>query len=271
MRPTWLIEAGVYGGELTPVLAAVRRQGRAAEVVVHRTLQLGGVRLPDDACVIGYGTFPFAQQILQTRRWTPGAWASADRLDCAAYYPHFGRHLLNGDAAVLPVAVALGRRDELFAQFGRAGEVFVRPTTAGKLFVGRCVDLNAFADAVAPARHVSDAAVVVAQPRVIGREWRLLVVDGRIVAASQYAADGDRAVDAGCPAAVRAFAEAVLSDVSWRPDPVFMLDVCESADDLRVVELNSFSGSWLYACDPADSVAAVSTAATDAWATARAG
>ena len=42
------------------------------------------------------------------------------------------------------------------------------------------------------------------------------------------------------PGAVGAFAATLLKAVPWRPDDLFMLDVCESAGDLFVLELNSF-------------------------------
>jgi hypothetical protein len=48
---------------------------------------------------------------------------------------------------------------------------------------------------------------------------------------------------------VQAFAEAMLAEVRWRPDPIFMMDVAESEDRLWLVELNGFSCSSLYACD----------------------
>ncbi|HEY7327971.1 MAG TPA: hypothetical protein VH592_10040 [Gemmataceae bacterium] len=80
MRPVWLIEAGVYGAEADPLLAEIRRQGMAATLVSHQTLQkesnlsVPGQRLADGDCVLGYGTFPFARQIQLHRRWLPGAW-----------------------------------------------------------------------------------------------------------------------------------------------------------------------------------------------------
>src|SRR5436305_1417862 len=74
--------------------------------------------------------------------------------------------------------------------------------------------------------------VVVAEPRPVGREWRLVIADGVVVGAGQYMADGDIETDPGCPAAVRAFADAALAAVAWRPDEVFMFDVCESDGEL---------------------------------------
>ncbi len=77
----------------------------------------------------------------------------------------------------------------------------------------------------------------------------LVVAGDEMIAASQYAEHGAKSVAAGCPDAALKFVRNVLAAVKWRPDELFMLDVCEAEDGLRLVELNSFSCSWLYACD----------------------
>ena len=59
----------------------------------------------------------------------------------------------------------------------------------------------------------------------------------------------------------------MLTEVGWRPDPAFVLDVCESAGRLHLVELNSFSGSWLYQCDLSAVVAAAGERARRLWQT----
>ena len=80
---------------------------------------------------------------------------------------------------------------------------------------------------------------------------------------------GERAIAPGCPLEVPDFAESMLAEVRWRPDPVFMLDVCESAGRLCLVELNSFSGSWLYRCELPTVVAEASALAERTWEQAR--
>lgn len=133
MLPMWLIEAGVYGDEALPLLDEVRRQGMAAEVVPHQSLRkgsapvVGGQPLVPEGCVLAYGTFPFAQQILLHHRWLPGAWCSAENLDCARYFAYFGRYLLNQHYAIMPGVEAIRQRDWLFSVFGRDERVFARP------------------------------------------------------------------------------------------------------------------------------------------------
>jgi hypothetical protein len=255
MQPTWLIEAGVYGTEAEPLLAEIRRQGMIAEVVPHQSIRKGseltsaGQLLSEGDCVIGYGTFPFARQIQVHRRWTPGAWCDPVNLDCSTYFGYFGQFLLNQHYAILPGVEAIRQRDWLFEVFGSEGEVFARPAGCHKLFTGRCIAQEDFQSALSPTRYDPATLVVVAAPREIGLEWRLVVAENRVIAASQYAEQGTKSIAAGCPAEVQAFAEAMLAEVRWRPDPLFMMDLCESNGRLWLVELNGFSCSWLYQCD----------------------
>jgi hypothetical protein len=271
MKPVWLIEAGVYGPEADPLLAEIRQQGMVAEVVPFNALQKGqslvvsGQSLSEDACVLGYGTFPFARQIQLHHRWLPGAWASPEDLDCTAYFAHLGKFLLNQPYAILPGMEAIRQQDWLFEIFGRGDAVFVRPSGCHKLFTGRLISKNGFATGLAPTRYDPATLVGVAAPKDIQREWRLVVVGDRIIAASQYAEEGRKALKTGCSEAVREFVEAMLREVRWRPDPVFMMDVCEVDGKFWLVELNGFSCSWLYQCDLTAVVTQVSELAESAW------
>ena len=62
-----------------------------------------------------------------------------------------------------------------------------------------------------------------------------------------------------------------LNAVSWRPDPIFMIDVCESDGRFCLVELNGFSCSWLYQCDLPEVVGRASELAVRQWASSREG
>jgi hypothetical protein len=166
---------------------------------------------------------------------------------------------------MMPGVEAIRQRDWLFSVLGRDDEVFARPTGCHKLFVGRRVGREAFAGILSPTRYDPSTAVLIAGPREIGREWRLVVMGDRVVSGGQYALNGQRAIGPDLPREVTTFAESMLSEVRWRPDPVFMLDVCESEGRLWLVELNSFSGSWLYQCDLNAVVAGAADVARRGW------
>jgi hypothetical protein len=249
--PTWLLESGVYGDEIEPLAAEIRRQGFDCRFVTYREIVKGSAPLPPGSCAITYGTYPTVRHAMLKRGWTPGGWCSPDKLDCEAYYPHFAAFLLNTRSEILTGVSAIREKDRLFRTFGEGGRVFARPTSVHKLFVGRLVAESDFEAALAPTRYDPETKVVIAQPRELGREWRMIAAGDEVVAASRYAERGARSVATGCPDAVSAFARELLGAVKWRPDALFVLDVGETEDGLRLVELNSFSCSWVYACDPA--------------------
>ncbi len=106
---------------------------------------------------------------------------------------------------------------------------------------------------------------MISTPKIIGREWRLVIAIDEVVASSQYRDNGTIAILPSCPDEVHQFATDILANVRWRPDKLFMMDVCESDGKLCLLELNSFSCSGLYACDLAAVIHAASLAAESEW------
>ena len=270
-RPTWLIEANVYGVDSQALQDEIRHQGMTVQVVKPnvgapppRDL-LGAEQLSPDGCVVFLGTLPVMEHIQRTKRWRPGGWCSFDKLSCSTYYSYFGPFLLNQNYTLLPCSEVIRHAKRLGSEFGKEGMVFIRPDTVRKIFKGAVVSAHALEQALASARYDPTQLVLVAEPQEVVREWRLVVANGEVVAASQYYEGGKVARSAGCPSEVRAFAERALSSVSWRPDPLFVLDVCESQDELRLVELNSFSCSGLYECDKAAVISAAAECASKTW------
>lgn len=267
IQPVWIIEAGVFGPNSERLREAVTRQGLECYVVSEHTLAgnlellRSGNALTHAECVICCSSFPMAHFVQENREWVPGSWCSFGNLSCSTYYAYFGKYLLNDHYTILPGGEALRQQDFLYEVFGQSGEVFIRPNTVEKLFVGQCLRQDTFATALESVRYTPTELVVVAAKQPILREWRLVVIDSRVVAASQYYANGELAVVPGCPDEVQTFAEEMLQNVQWRPDPAFMLDICESNARLWLLEMNSFSCSGLYGCDLDAVVEAASTMA----------
>lgn len=255
MKPTWLIEANIEGLPSEALQSEIRRQGMDVYVVkpfLHASKPgdiLGAESIPIDALVVFTGTLTLMRYIQQTRRWRPGGWCTFDNLACSTYYAHFGPYLLNRNYAFLPIVEAIRRQDDLFASYGHNDIIFVRPDSVDKSFSGKLIDRNAFASFLTPYAIDPALLVMVAEPLPVGYEWRLFIRHGQVMASSQYRLDGETNVAKNVPHAVISHAEQVLSSITWRPDPLFVMDVCESNDDLRIVELNSFSCSGQCAID----------------------
>jgi hypothetical protein len=272
MKPTWLVERGVYRNHAVAFKAEVERQGMVCAEVDYRPGKkppddiLGCPAIDDQACVVLWGTLPLMQQIQLHHRWVPGGWCEIENLACSTYYAHFRPFLLNSNCQMLPGVEAIRLQEQLFAEFGPEDEVFVRPSSVHKLFTGTVAYKDDFADAIAPSRYDPATLVLVSTPKTIGKEWRVVIAGDEAVAASQYRDYGAIVVAAGCPPEVSQFVSDVLQQVRWRPDSLFMLDVCESDDQLFVLELNSFSCSGLYACDLPAVIRAASEIAERQWA-----
>jgi hypothetical protein len=160
---------------------------------------------------------------------------------------------LNTDWDILPA-------DQLVASPPDYDPIFVRPDSPLKPFSGRVLKREQLTLAALDfGFYFDDPAlpVVVAPVRQVMREWRYVVVDGRLVAGSAYAADGRRALPDEPTGAPWSFAEKIASTME-APEIVYVLDVCESDGDLRLLELNPFSGADLYACDADNVVQSVS-------------
>lgn len=270
MVPVWLFEVDVFGRSMEPMKVEARQQGMGWGLVQPRPFLAGqapdvsGIRLTDQDCVIFSGTFPLMRHIQLHRKWSPGGWCTAENLDCRAYYPAFGQHLLNHANVVLSMDDALAGAGGLFARFGREGRVFARPVGVQKTFTGRCMEPDDFSRALESSRYTREP-VLIASPREVEREWRVVVARGRFVAASQYMQEGRYAESPGCPREVRDYVGRILAEVPYRPDPIYTMDICVSEGGLHVLELNSFSCSGLYQCDAAAVVAEVKALAVEAW------
>ncbi|MCB9615233.1 MAG: ATP-grasp domain-containing protein [Sandaracinus sp.] len=100
---------------------------------------------------------------------------------------------------------------------------------------------------LAPVHPLLDADLALCPPRAIEDEWRLFVVDGRVVTGSHYRSGETLDVHDDVPSEVAAFGEGIA--VRYTPSPAFVLDVARSRGTLKVVEYNCLHGAGFYASD----------------------
>ena len=213
----------------------------------------------DGVAVVFRGSFEAAESFRRKRPdAAPGVVGESLALRCSSYYPGLGSRLLNETYAMYPAADLREHWADLQELIGP--EVFIRPDSGAKAFTGQLVtDFDRFEarERLYLEAMAGDEMVVVAPPRKIEAEWRTVVVGRDVVAGSRYKSGGKREVSLDVPEDVLAFSQDTASQIP-PPAPAYMLDVArEEGGRLSVVELNSFSCSDLYACDPVPVVAAV--------------
>ncbi len=203
--------------------------------------------VPADGRVIFYGSTTLMRNVTRDGRWTPGVFFDESRFSFEALRAGFGADaLLNGASEVITVGELLAR------DLAPDAEFFLRPAGDLKEFAGRVhtfEELAPWRDGLASSNGPLglDTLVQVAPPRALGREWRTVVVDGRVVAASQYRSSGRLKVTGDVPEEVLRFAGEMAA--RYQPAPVFALDVGEVDEGLRVVETNCFNSAGFYWCD----------------------
>jgi hypothetical protein len=183
--------------------------------------------------------------VSREKGWAPGYYD--DNLDYRHYLQHYGTDLLNHDAIIAP----LGQLEKQWDQF------FLRPISDGKSFAGEVMDWEYLTDwrekvkevenDVGVTLTVSDL-VAMAPCKEIYAEYRFFVIDGKIVTGSRYKV-GDRVQSSSRDVSdeVVQYARAQVS--RWQPNCAFAIDIAQTSEGLKVIELNSANSAGFYACD----------------------
>ena len=247
MAVTWIIERDVFAVAcFDEMLAHLKRRGLPHHVVrmipfIHN---IDGVVPQVSGPVVVYGSIG-VQKLAVEQGWIPGVFAGPDVSTTA--YKALGDLFLNADAVAM-------RLSEVATWLPTYAEetFFIKPNGDNKEFAGAVMTRQAFLDWDSKMRDISyledsDVEVIVARPRKLGCEWRVVVVDGRIVTASLYRQDGMVKAERHMIPPV----EAAVYEAHRRfaPAPAYVVDIAQVEDDYRVVEYNTLNSAGFYACD----------------------
>lgn len=252
---TFVIDHGMLDG--TPHLrlpTALRRLGYTVEVAEYCS-NLSKQPLSEysaDECVVLYGSIGFVEQRLRNSNAIPGAYYTKDRLACSHYMPRLPLELLgNAQGVYLPFGDFVRRRDQIYRLFGES-RLFVRPDSGGKTFTGLCLEQETAGVEINSLRQLTsvtdDTRVLIAPAQSIRAEYRFFIVEGQVVTGSRYHVNGQRSIDPGVSKLCLEVAKQVAA-LPWQVDLAYTCDVGLFAGEPKVVELNAFSTSGLYACD----------------------
>lgn len=215
---------------------------------VHKVVPFVGELIPPAALatknVICMGSYSM-RHVAQREGWSPGVF---DLEPCGfpVQLKRWGDQMLNAGSVITRFGDARFFADELF----------VRPTSDSKSFAGKVMtraEFEPWQERVCQlgedtgATLTADTLIQLAVPRVVFAEYRCWFVKGELVTASLYKR-GDRAfASAEVPAEALDYARARVKE--WEPHHAFVLDVCETADGWRVVEINTLNAAGFYAAD----------------------
>ena len=223
---------------------------------VHKVIPFIGELIPPaepkQKKVICFGSYSM-RHVARENHWNPGVYDLMD-INFLEQKKHWGDEMLNYDCEVMPFKDAVLTEPQ-----------FIRPADDSKYFAGRIIDhqeWNAWRKSIVDDHEdwgnglTPETLIQICKPKTIYAEYRFWIVDGVVVTWSQYkrgsrviySNDVDRAVifyAAGVGLSSELSARAPLK---WLPK-AFVLDVCETPDGFKIVEINTINSAGFYAAD----------------------
>ncbi len=151
--------------------------------------------------------------------------------------------------------------------------LFIRPNSDFKLFSG---DVFYKYDYEKWLEHITndefqnlklDTIVTLSPVKTILAEWRYVIIDGEVIADSMYRKRGQLHIssersDSSYDATKLAF---YIANQEWQPASAYVIDICETHQGFKVIEVNCFNASGYYACNVLDIVNYASELAEKEW------
>lgn len=243
----WLLEKDTFAEGYEELIAAIKGQGHQYKIVNYTPMDESEVYDaygPDD-CVLCYGSLNLMRRLRRNSKWIN--FCNIPHFECRYYYAFLGKYLLNSDYAMMPVQELLRNPDLYYKMFGIDDCIFVRPSSGLKEFTGLVIPREQLsAKKLGFGFYHDDPTLlaVVSSPKVVREEFRFIIADHKVITGSQY----QPTQLPSYPQDAFDFAQKVASE-EWTPDLMYTIDVARCNDELKLLEINSFSCSGLYKCD----------------------
>lgn len=261
----WILQENLFNeSEWDNLVACLERF--SIPYSVHKVIPFIGelVPTPDirDEKVICFGSYSMRHSAKKFN-WNPGVY-DLEPVNFQVQLERWGDLMLNADAKVVPF------KDVKFDDIA-----FIRPIEDSKVFAGRVFDQAEFEDwqhkvCILEEDYgnslTKDTLVQVCKPKNIYAEYRIWVVDKQIVTYSLYKRGGRVLYSSVVDKHVLQFANRVIrhGDITlavrtsaWQPHRAYVLDVCETPDGMRIVEINTINAAGFYAGNVQDIVMAL--------------
>lgn len=200
-----------------------------------------------------YGSTTLCDLAFHDTELKKGVFFDPDTFSMERQLEAWGTHMLNSDSVVYTAAEILDDAPNASGHWSEDAEYFIRPDGDGKEFAGAVMpysDVKAFLQRnMAYETSVQPGTkIVLSTPKQLSKEYRLWILDGSVVSASQYRTNFRLDKDEGCPDAVRQFAEDVCR--IFTPVNFFVMDVATTPDGaMFIIECNCANAAGFYKGD----------------------
>lgn len=244
----WVIQQSIFKpGNFQLLVNALDRFGISYTPV---SIPNGTVDLVPNLAVAGKvyvcGAIKLAK-IARERGWSPGSFLN-EKFSFDLWLDELGSELLNADFRIGTLAAI---------QVDPIAKFFIRPLEDNKAFDGMVIDAEMLNDwRRDPAKcHLQQMEVMVSPVKSIFREYRLFIVNHKVVTGSVYRIGGRAEVSSDVEEYVLDYARTVIE--RWTPAESCVMDICLTEAGLKVIEFNNINSSGFYASDVAKYVDAI--------------
>jgi ATP-grasp domain, R2K clade family 3 len=255
----WVLEREVFNDNHD-------RLAEAAKTVGHKVIswddfwwENGKWPTLEGQCTVFHGSLGNAHRIASELPWRPGSFCNTSAFACHAWYEGAKNYLLHKRWVYSTVAELIVSPEAVLKGIGLPNSFFVRPDSPLKPFSGRVIKQEELSfEALDYGFYYDDKnlPIVITPVSDVGVEWRFVIAGTKVVASSNYEASNRSETDCECPTEVFEFANEFVNNII-PPDSVYVFDLCKNKEDIRLVEMNPFSGADLYACNRENIVSAI--------------
>ncbi len=248
----WVLQdKSVDDFDLPDLTNAIQAAGDIYQLV---RVNLVDYEIPDivyDGLVIPYGGTNWINKIWPLNTWN--VFFNED-FNYKTSLEKYGKHMFNSDAVFMKMR-------DFSPSLLKDDKVFIRPNKDLKEFTGNVIFKDEFIKWFQDAQYSGclvdeNTDILVSSASKIDIEWRVFIVDGVAVSASQYRVKFNLNTSAEVPQSVLAFAEEMAK--IWGPMPVFVMDICSVNGELSILEIGDFHSAGWYKADKTKIVKAVS-------------
>lgn len=240
----WILEQSVFpDDEECGLMGVLRSATLSFEVYSGADLRRS---LPDvDGETVLRGSCWLFEQLQRMSGWRADLWGTESDFGYRHYSSRYRPFLLNMPCSVVSLHEFCWKRHQFLPDSTSA--VFVRPDSALKCIDGQVVTGASFDKWQETCRILQlpgDTQLIISAAKTLLAEHRCVIVDGQLIAASQYRPTFQR----GCPEPVQAFVRSVVEAVQPLCR-IYVLDIAETSQGLFVIEVGCFCCVALYKCD----------------------
>lgn len=207
---------------------------------------------------IVYGSTTLMLNAYQDMDYRRGVFYDPGKFQMKNYVSNWGKHVLNYSGRLIKLKEINQIKNETENRW------FIRPNHDGKEFSGQ-VDtydnLKKWSEKIIALRlpdFNEETEIWIAKPQIIDKEWRLFIIDNKIVSASKYLEKGElneSSID--LPKEMLDFAQERINE--YKLAEVYVMDVAKVKGEYKIIECNCFNGTGFYDHDIGKIVNSINT------------